>query len=506
MKRLLSALLALAAANVVGSTRPPAVAGGFYPADPDELRSLVESMLEESRLSASDVGAKALVVPHAGYVFSGKTAARAFASLPENGIRRVILLGPSHHVRFGGGALPREEVTAFVTPLGEVALDAEVLASLRSKDSFAGPSRAHDREHSLEVELPFLQLIAPEAKLVPIAVGGNTDAAASREMAKAIADFLDAGTVVIASSDFTHHGDRYGWSPYDGPELPNALLDIGHQTANRIAAIDPRGFRAQVAVSGDTVCGARPIEVLTELLDHAFSGSGRVLEVTTSGHVTGDFSLSVTYAAVAFEGGWHTWSADAEAGSKSLEAEEGQEIIELARAAMRSRLAHDASLARWFAEHDEGGRFLMPAGAFVTLNNTGRRVHAEGRLRACMGVIEAEQPLVEAVMRAAVWATQDPRFPAVKLDELDELEVEVSILSPARRVRSHRFIEVGKHGVVMSKDGRRAVYLPQVAVEQGWDRTTMLEHLSAKAGLPRSAWEHGASFEVFTAQVFGEHR
>ena len=189
-----------------------------------------------------------------------------------------------------------------------------------------------------------------------------------------------------------------------------------------------------------------------------------------------------------------------------LAAEEGRALISLARAALQTRLTHNTDVATWFAEQGGNDRLLMPAGAFVTLNNTGRRVRKEGRLRACMGVIEARQPLVDAVIQAAVWAAQDPRFPALELSELDGLELEVSVLSPMRVIPSFKLIEVGKHGVLMTKDGRRAVFLPQVATEQGWDRDTMLEHLSAKAGLPRDGWRSGATFEVFTAQVFKEHK
>jgi AmmeMemoRadiSam system protein A/AmmeMemoRadiSam system protein B len=399
-------------------------------------------------------------------------------------------------------------ITAFTTPLGDVPLDLAVLAELRDRPGFSGPARAHGPEHSLEVELPFIQLVAPEAKLVPIVIGANTDPVTSIEIAKALSEHLDERTVVIASSDFTHHGRRYGWSPYEdkGDGLGDALLEVGQDTVDLIVAMDARGLRTQVAVSGDTVCGVRPVEVLVHLLSHAFDGAGRVLEVTTSGHLTGSFDLSVTYAAVVFSGDWAPWSEPPAVKAVDLEDADGRELIELARASLQTRLTHDTALAKWYSSHGETDHLLMPAGAFVTLNNNERRAKKDGRLRACMGVIEAEQPLIEAVVQAAVWAAQDPRFPPLELEELDQVSVEVSVLSPARPVKSFRLIEVGKHGVVMSKDGRRSVFLPQVATEQGWDRETMLEQLSAKAGLPRNAWQHGATFEVFTAQVFTEHQ
>ncbi|MCU0304292.1 MAG: AmmeMemoRadiSam system protein B [Thermoanaerobaculales bacterium] len=501
------AMVAIAAAATGGATvRPPAVAGSFYPADRAELRATVDGMLEAARGDRPAPPARAIVVPHAGYVFSGPTAAAAFARLPAGSVRRVILLGPSHHAGFSGAALPAPEVTAFATPLGEVPVDDRAVANLRGNRLFEGPARAHDPEHALEVELPFLQVVAPGAVLVPVVVGSSTDLDGCVGIARALAELVDDGTVVVASSDFTHHGARYGWSPYDGPGLPETLLAVGRRTAERAVAMDPRGFLTQIEVSGDTVCGARPVAVLAALLEGALDGRGAVLEVTTSGHLSGRFDLSVTYAAIAFEGSWTGWRARPSPPDRELTATEGSSLVALARATLGSRLRHDTSVASWFAGHPPADRPLAPAGAFVTVNNTGLAARTEGKLRACMGVVEATGPVVDAVVQAAVWATRDPRFPPLAADELDAVTLEVSVLSPMRPVGSYREIEVGRHGVVLSKDGRRAVFLPQVATEQGWDRETMLEHLSVKAGLPRDAWRDGAAFEVFTAQVFEEHR
>ncbi len=506
MKHLFLAGLLVVAASATADVRRPVAAGSFYTGDGVALRTQVEALLEEARTRSSGPPARALIVPHAGYAFSGPTAALAFSRLPEDGVRRVILLGPSHHLNFDGGALPAEGVEAFETPLGKMTLDVNALAALRKHPGFSGPPGAHDPEHSLEVELPFLQVIAPGAKLVPVAVGSDTDLEACTRMAEALAGLLDRGTIVIASSDFTHHGKRYGWSPFDGPALADTLLAVGRTTAGRAAAMDPRGFTFQVEVSGDTVCGVRPIGVLTSLLAHAFEGTGQVLDVTTSGHATGSFDFSVTYAAIAFNGEWRPWKDRAQPDAGDLQPREGRELISLARAVLETRLTHDTALASWFAAAGVRDRLLMPAGAFVTLNNTGRRARQEGRLRACMGVIEARQPLLDAVVQAAVWATRDPRFPPLDIAELDGIEIEVSALSPMREIPSFQLIEVGTHGVLMTKDGRRAVFLPQVATEQGWDRDTMLGHLSVKAGLPGDAWRHGATFEVFTAQVFTEQQ
>ena len=490
--------------GAAGDVRQPSVAGSFYPDDPVELRTGIEGMIEQVRSDGEGPPARAIVVPHAGYVFSGATAAKAFARLPAEGVRRVVLLGPSHHFGFSGGALPEASTTAFSTPLGPIVLDRKALKVLRGKPHFGGPADAHRPEHALEVELPFLRVTAPDALLVPIVVGPATDLATCREMARAISGLLDEGTVVVVSSDFTHHGDRYGWTPFDGPDLPETLLSVARRTGDRLIARDARGFLKQIEVSGDPGGGARPVGVLAALLEGAFDGEGSLLEVTTSGHVTGSFDLSVTYLAAEFHGEWRAWKQPAEQPFGVVSEPGGRALVELARTVLTTRLTHDTEVAEWFAANADRGELVMPAGAFVTVNNTGRRARSEGRLRACMGVMDAQQPLVDAVIQAALWAANDPRFPPLALDELENVEIEVSVLSPMKSVRSPRFIRVGEHGVVLAKDGRRAVFLPQVATEQGWNRDTMLDQLSLKAGLPKKAWQQGATFEVFTAQVFSE--
>jgi AmmeMemoRadiSam system protein B/AmmeMemoRadiSam system protein A len=502
MRAFLAAILAVVSVTAGAATRPPAVAGAFYTDDPIELRAEVERMLE---LPPTPGGVRAVVVPHAGYFFSGAVAGKAFATLDAKGLRRVILLGPSHHRAYAGGALPARNIDSFTTPLGEVKLDVAAVESLRKISDFNGPAAAHGPEHCLEVELPFLQVLAPDAVIVPILVGNETDTVLARRMAKALTPLLDEGTVVVVSSDFTHHGDNYRWTPFWEPELGAKLVHLGEVTAGRLAAIDPTGFTHQVEVSGDTVCGVRPSMVMAELLAHAFSGGGEVLAVTTSGHRAGSWQNSVTYVAVAFRGSWTGWKAPERASPLGrLTSAQGAETVALARAALESYLVHDGSLAEWYAGAKERQAMRSKAGAFVTLNHKGFEAGDPGRLRACMGVIEAKQPLSEAVVQAAVWAAQDPRFPRLKASELAGLEVEVSVLSPASPVAGPSAIEVGQHGVILEKGSHRALFLPQVAPEQGWDRKTMLEHLAQKAGLPANGWRSGASFEVFTAQVFAE--
>ncbi len=479
----------------MSSVRPPAVAGSFYPSSAAELLHQVEQLLAEVKANGP---CRAVIAPHAGYVYSGRTAAHAFASLPEDA-RRIVLIGPSHYRSFSGAALPAPQVRAFATPLGEMGLDQEALARLRELSLFGGPHLAHDPEHCLEVELPFLQVKAAQARLVPLLVGNHTTLHETVSLAQALAPLLDEATVVVVSSDFTHHGRPYGYVVFpEGPSLGPRLALRAQRTAGRTAALDVRGFWHQVEVSDDSVCGAKPIAVLLQLLSHTFAGCGRILHVSTSGEASGDWRQVVTYVAVGFAGTFGSWRSEPDTALGTLAEGEQRALLGLARATMLTHLTREEQLALWFAENPLSPNLLAPAGAFVTLHTKGN--HA---LRGCIGSLEPVGSLVDTVVHCAVQVLYDPRFPPVRLAELDQLEVEVSVLSPAQRAADLSAIRLGEHGVVLEKGPARAVFLPQVATETGWDLETFLAQLARKAGLPPEAWRQ-AQLSVFTAQVFAE--
>lgn len=499
---LMTVFIATTTVCAQAAVREPAVAGSFYPGDAGVLRRAVTELLDSAPDTEKPL---AVLAPHAGYPFSGATAARVFKGLEGASVERVILLGPSHRHGFSGGALPSKGLDGFRTPLGVLPLDAAVITALRASSDFNGPTEAHAREHCLEVELPFLQATVGDVPIVPILVGGRTDRGTARRMARTLSEHLTPETVIVASSDFTHHGRAYGHQPFGRDGLKEKLLKLGRATAGRAVAVDPRGFWLQVRTSGDTVCGAAPVTVLLDVLDHAFEGQGSLLDITTSGHVTGSWEQSVTYVAATWRGGWHGWRTGEERPELGrLNDSERAAILDLARAAFRTHVGGGAELARWFAEHKVGGDLNAVAGAFVTLRHRNRP--AEKSLRACMGSIVGTEPLLEAVVHAAVSAAHDPRFPDLELNELDTLAVEVSVLSPLRRAPGPEAIRLGTHGVVLEKKGRSAVYLPQVATETGWDVEEFLSRLSLKAGLTRDAWRRGATLKVFTAQVIEEEQ
>lgn len=479
----------------MSSVRPPAVAGSFYPSFSSELSQEVERFLAEG---GNGEPCLAVIAPHAGYVFSGHTAGYAFARVNPK-VSRVILLGPSHFRSFSGAALPASHLEAFATPLGDIPLDQEALSQLRENPTFAGPPQAHEPEHCLEVELPFIQKKAPDACIVPVLVGNQTTLQQTEELARGLSPLLTPDTAVVVSSDFTHHGRAYGYVIFpENEELDLYLKTRAERTAGRAAALDVRGFWHQVEVSDDSVCGAKPIAVLLQLLAHSFTGKGELLHLATSGEVSGDWHQVVTYVAAGFQGQWTPWQQKPAPSPAPLTPEEQKALLSLARATMETHLTHGEELALWFAAHRLTPTMLAPQGAFVTLHMLPRK-----ELRGCIGLLEPAGALVDSVIHAAVQVLYDPRFPTVRSGELASLEVEISVLSPPRVVPSAEAIRLGEHGVILRRGPHSAVFLPQVATETGWDLETFLSRLALKAGLSPEAWR-SADLSVFTAQVFSE--
>ncbi|MBI3272110.1 MAG: AmmeMemoRadiSam system protein B [Planctomycetes bacterium] len=288
-----------------GEIRPPVFAGSWYPATAAELERAVDGFLApaQSANPHSSVTAAAapatlgLVVPHAGYRYSGPTAGKAFADLrgARARPRRVLLLGPNHRGEFFRG-LATSAFAAYRTPLGLVPVDVAAVDALRALPLFSPHRGAEESEHALELELPFLQRVLGDFRLVPLIVGelGPRD---YEPAAAALGLLLDGDTLVVASSDFTHYGDSFGYVPFRADVQQNlSRLDGG--AIEFILAGQVGAFLDYQERTGITVCGYRPIALLLHLLRGVVRG--RLLEYTTSGAVTGDFRHSVSYAAIAF--------------------------------------------------------------------------------------------------------------------------------------------------------------------------------------------------------------
>lgn len=443
------------------AVRPAAVAGLFYPRSRVELEQALEHCFAEPHDPELRPGfPKAVVVPHAGYVYSGPIAASAYALLrPARGVvRRVVLLGPCHRVAIRGLALPT--ATAFETPLGPVRVDTKAAGQLADLAQVVTSDAAHAPEHSLEVQLPFLQSVLGDFELVPLAVGQ----ASAGEVA-AVLDRLWGGpeTLVVVSSDLSHYHD------YDSARA------IDRRTVDAV-------LEGRSDIDHEHACGATPLCGLVEAASRR-DLSPELLDLRSSGDTAGDRDHVVGYAAIAY------WQRDHAAYGDS----HGETLVSLARSGIASALRESgwrrraASLPEAVAS--AGSPSAWPAwlaeerATFVTLKQ-------RGRLRGCIGSMQAHRPLaIDVVANACAAALEDPRFGPVGAAELGTIRIEVSLLSdpsPIGFVDHDDLVaqlRPGVDGLILTAGGRRGTFLPQVW-EMLPDPEEFLAELKRKAGLP----------------------
>ena len=493
--------------------------GSWYPGEPQELRRVLRDCLDKSKTLPSIRAERlaALVVPHAGYLYSGPTAASGYRILGERKPRRVVLLGPSHSQAFRGVCLSRYDF--FETPLGQIPVDMEGTRRLRSCPLVQVSDEPHRREHSVDIQLPFLQEVLGDYPftIVPVLVG-SLEEEDFPLLAASLRELLDDGTVVVISCDFTHYGPRYGYVPFQlDQQIAERLRRLDDGACKPILQLDRKGFLAYRRETGVTICGDAPIGMLLELLPK--DSQGHLVSYTTSGQVTGDFENSVSYACLAFLRGSPGGSHPGESEPKQpevmkkdrqplqersqdgapLSVSERATLLRLARDTLESYVRQGRTPDPLSGTYQMTSRLEEKRGAFVTLKR-----HEE--LRGCIGYILPHEPLYRVVQENTVNAAiRDSRFAPVQADELSSIVIEISVLSPPRPVPSYTDILLGSHGIILKKGSSQAVFLPQVAPEQGWDLTETLRHLSLKAGLSRDAWRHpDTAFSVFTAEVFEE--
>jgi len=476
------------AADVLRSS----LAGRWYPADRQTLSDQIDGFLKHAEAKPKkDV--IALILPHAGYRFSGPTAAEGLKTISRK-YKRIIIIGPSHY-------MPMEDVlsiagaTHYETPLGRTQLDRVAIDKLLKFDLFQSIPRVHMHEHSVQIELPLLQHIQKDFMLVPI-VAGRCSAKTIGKAGQILSSIVDDETLIIASSDFVHYGPNYSYIPFED-NVPEQIRKLDRGAYEHIARKDYKGFLKYRSETGATICGYIPIAILLSMLPD--SAQAHLISQTTSGEVTGDYSNSVSYLAIAFSGKWQNSSLKpAKHNCSKLTEHDRQMLTDMARDA----LAYYLEKKQVPDINDLGctvsQAMTAPRAAFVTLKKN-------GRLRGCIGDIYPMRPLYKSVILNSInAAVNDRRFQPVVASELDEIDIGISALTVPEPVPSYKNIRIGTDGVVLRKNSRSAVFLPQVAAEQGWDVPQMLTQLSLKAGLPSDAWKQGANLLVFQAVVFGE--
>ncbi|MBN2752202.1 MAG: AmmeMemoRadiSam system protein B [Rhodospirillaceae bacterium] len=428
--------------------RPAAVAGMFYPEDPDGLRQEVAEYLSGAKTDIAEVP-KALIVPHAGYRFSAPVAAEAYALLVagRGKIRRVVLIGPTHRVAVAGFALSNAEV--FETPLGPVAVDVDAVARLAERSDAVRMDLAHAQEHCLEVQLPFLKEALGDIEIVPVLAG--------QVAPEAVADLLNdlwggPETLFVVSSDLSHY------LSYDDCVTLDAV------TAQAIESLTPE------KIDRPQACGRLPIAGL--LLCAKTRGlTVKTLDVRNSGDTAGPRGQVVGY------GAWAFFDGPLE---RPVTETHGAALLALAEASIRHGLEHGAPLD---IDYDNTPLEMIDPGAtFVTL-------HSRGRLRGCIGSVRAVRTIAEDVAVNAYGAAfGDSRFPPLEADELNGLEISVSVLGPMEPISFTderdlvAKLDIGVDGLVIADHGRRALFLPQVW-GQVPDPAMFLVQLKRKAGL-----------------------
>lgn len=482
-------------------TRYAAHAGSFYPAEKNEINKLFTRFFHWTQKAGSEKPI-AVIVPHAGYIYSGQTAAYAYNLLKGNGYKRVVLLAPSHYA-YLRGVIVNEK--SYQTPLGIYPADTEAFRLLQKESlPFSRNEIAEINEHSDEVQVPFLQTVLPDSKLITILVG-EMDPQELLNTAMAISKIIDDDTVLVVSSDFTHYGRHFDYTPKINGKLPKEVIEeIDKSAIDTIVKGDLSGFDKVLKETRATICGQNPIRLLLKILEvMGREYDGKLLSYTESGEMTGSYDTSVSYAAIAF----FQNSSEAEKKRKPdleerlINIEEEMILLKLSRFVLTGFIKDGSD----YYPPESLSRFqLTPAlmqdlGVFVTLKMS-------GNLRGCIGYIEGRGPLFESVIENTMNAAAfDPRFRKVTAAELDLIDIEISVMTPLVKIKNPDEIVIGRDGLYLVNGRNSSVFLPQVPLEWGWNLNTYLEELCGKAGLPSEIYkERSTDLYRFSAQVFGE--
>jgi AmmeMemoRadiSam system protein B/AmmeMemoRadiSam system protein A len=468
------------------AVREPAWAGRFYPGNREDLVRLIDALIQQAdqKGEACKPGRdlRALIMPHAGYVYSGITAAHAARAIRRDGFTRVLLLGPDHRVGFAHASITA--ASQWRTPLGTVPI-ADIRSTLNKRPEwFAGVAASDRSEHSLEVILPFLQTRLSRFELIPLVLGPCD----TEGMARVLTGLVeDSRTLLVVSADLSHY------LPYE------AAVKRDKETLKRIIALDPNWHDDQE----NRTCGRYPVGVLLAL---ARTRHWRpvLLHYNNSGDTAGDKDAVVGYGAVAFYGGEPMQSSSDV--SQTLSPEQGAALVALARRTLAGHYGENfpSDEVRQLDAQLADPALQTRCGTFVTLK-------IDNQLRGCIGSLAATAPMVDGVRDNALNAAfHDPRFPPLKKKELDAVQIEVSVLTePAELAYTDADdlvakLKPGVDGVIIKRGYASATFLPQV-----WEQLprpeSFLSHLCMKAGLPSDHWREGdLTVLVYGVQYFEE--
>jgi MEMO1 family protein len=468
--------------------RNPAVAGSFYPVDKSALTRMLEGYFNNEP-SLTITQPLAVIVPHAGYVFSGGVAAAAFKQIDrERKFQHIFLLASSHTMYFNGASIyPGGN---FITPLGKVPVDPLAAELVKDNQVFSDNIQPHEKEHSIEVQLPFLQYwLKNEFSIIPIIMGGESEKTC-REVAQALEPYFNENNLFVISTDFSHYP-----SYEDAEKSDRSMADaIISNSSKKLLQAKQENEHKSTPNLVTAMCGWTSVLSLLNITEKRNDIQYKEITHKNSGdsdygekdRVVGYFSICAI----------KTEQAENK-GTFDLSKEEKKKLLEIARGTIVSYIIRKSSFT--IDESTLTPNLKVPSGAFVTLKEN-------DQLRGCIGSFQAEKPLYKTIQSMAIASsTEDYRFSQVTAEEIPKLEIEISVLTPMKKISSIDEIILGKHGVYIKKGMSSGTFLPQVATETGWSKDEFLGHCAQdKAHIGWNGWKD-ADIYIYEALIFEEN-
>jgi AmmeMemoRadiSam system protein B/uncharacterized protein (TIGR00296 family) len=498
---------------------PCSGAGLWFEPTKERLTQQVNSFLQQAPAKPISGKVVALIAPHAGYPYAGKTMATAYKTIRGAHYDRVIILAFSHSMPVNGISV--SDYTAYETPLGTIPVDTALASKLRENSLFSASSFSHIREHSDENQLPFLQTVLKDFKILPLHVSDL----APDQMDKAAAclkQFITPSTLVIASSDFTHYGEAFGYVPFR-TNIKENLYALDGEAIRLICAKDYLGFETFLREKRSTICGQNPIRLLLRTLDK--DAKGELLAYMTSGEVDGNYSRSVGYAAIVFskpeqtqpkpapsekapeakpspapktESPAHSSTRNDKSPLK-LSLDEQKTILRLARESLVSLVTSQRKPEVNLSTYRLTDRLKEKSALYVTLykNNAVRG-------RACFA--KPEMPLYEALIdRVEAAAFYHPQYKMVSPDELPTIDIEITVNGPARRIKTPEEINFGSDGAMIFFGKQAGIIMPFDYLPWAHSPEDVLGGVCRVASLQPDAWKkRRAKILAFPCETFRE--
>jgi AmmeMemoRadiSam system protein B/AmmeMemoRadiSam system protein A len=470
--------------------RQPYAAGRFYPADEKTLERDLTDLFKNCKKTNGENHVRAIISPHAGYVFSGATAAAAFSSIPSDAkYSNIFIIGTSHVMSFDGASVYSSG--DYITPFGKVKVNKEIAAELKKNKVFDFPETAHLQEHSLEVQMPFIQhYFMHQPNVIPVIIGtGNIKTI--KQISDVLKKWFTPDNLFIISSDFSHY-----------PQYREAI-ETDRQTAMGIISGDPEDFLKTLKENSGknikglatSMCGWTSGLTLMYLAQTDRNLKFHLVDYTNSGDSPyGSKEEVVGYNAISLSGdsGFQKRSDN----ELSFTKEEKEQLFRIARESVKAHFEN-----RRIPDEDAvSSRLMEPMGAFVTIK-------INGALRGCIGRFTSADPLYSVVKASALSsAFEDPRFPALTKEEYPKTDFEITVLGPLKKVNTINEIVLGKHGIYIRKGMNSGTMLPQVATENNWTLEQFLGYTSRdKAGIGWDGWKN-AELYIYEGLVLEEKK